>query len=46
MLKFTLKKAIDLDKKYEITKARMKMRRLNVEGIAVFDSDRPFAPQQ
>ena len=42
MLKFILKQAIHLDKKDEITKARMKMRRLNVEGIAVFESDKSF----
>ena len=42
MLKFVLKLAIRLDRTDEATKARMKMRRLNVEGIAVFDSDKPF----
>ena len=42
MLKFILKQAIHLEKKDEITKARMKMRMLNVEGIAVFESDKRF----
>jgi hypothetical protein len=35
LLKFYLKMAIDLDEKDEIARARMKMRRLNVEGIAM-----------